>query len=238
MGPEEDFLRFRHSVYMTLTFIAVLWFVHSLLFALEIDQRQFGILPRTLNGAIGIVTSPLVHGNLEHLIGNSIPLLALGVGLFYFYRKVALRVFIIIYSLTGLLVWVLARSSSHIGASGIVYGIIGFMLFSGIFRRDMRSIAISLVVIFLYGGMAAGLIPLESQISYESHWLGFVWGIACALLYRKTDMQLEVEGQVSDDQPSEDWNHTGTDYFQYTYTYRQLQQEDKEENKGNNTPES
>ena len=220
MGPKEDFLRFRYSVYMTMTFVAILWFVHSLLFALEVDQRQFGILPRTLHGAIGIVTSPLVHGDLNHLMGNTIPLLALGIGLFYFYRHVALRVFFIIYALTGIFVWLLARSSSHIGASGIVYGIISFLLFSGLFRRDMRSVAISLIVIFLYGGMAAGLIPLERDISYESHWLGFGLGFVCALFYRKTDMALGETSPMPEDQDIEGFSHTGSQEYNYFYEYK------------------
>lgn len=220
MQPQEEYDRFRYGVISTLLFIGLLWFIHALVFALEIEQSAYGIQPRTLRGALGILTSPLMHADYNHLIGNSIPLIALGLGLFYFYRSIAHRVFIIIYLLTGCWVWLMARSSSHIGASGLVYGMVSFMLFSGIFRRDMRSVAISLVVILLYGGMAEGLVPNKPGISWESHLLGAIAGLGCAFIYRLVPMGFDSSQAKRETENPPNLTHTGGDTFTYHYEFK------------------
>lgn len=170
-----------------LLFPIVLWVIHTLSVLINVNLSSFGIYPRHLKGLLGIIASPLIHANYSHLIYNTAPLMFLGVGIFYFYPKVAYKSFFIIYFGTGILVWLFAREAYHIGASGIIYGFISFLFFSGLFRKDSRSIALALVVIFLYGGLIWGVLPGKQSISWESHLFGAIVGIFPAFIYRKVD---------------------------------------------------
>jgi membrane associated rhomboid family serine protease len=144
----------------------------------------FGIYPRSLHGIIGILTSAFIHGDWFHLLSNSVPFAVLGGGIIFFYPTIAKRVFLNIYLLTGMSVWLFARSSFHIAASGLVYGFAGFLFFSGLFRRDLRSLVIATAVAFLYGGLVTGLVPVHTGISFESHLFGALAGIICAFAYK------------------------------------------------------
>ncbi len=170
-----------------LLFPVVIWIVHLLSLLLNEDLSKLGLLPRNLIGLLGIFTSPLIHADFSHLISNTIPLIILGWIIFSFYPKVAYILFLFIYFFTGLLVWIFARQVFHIGASGIVYGFVSFLFFSGIFRRDNTSIALALVITFLYGGLVWGMIPGWKGISWESHLFGAITGLAAAYLFRKID---------------------------------------------------
>lgn len=181
--------KFRNSVFFIVSFTILLWLVKALEWAVALDFGFLGILPRTLSGTMGIITAPLVHGDVLHLISNTFPLLLLGVSVFYFYNRIALEVFAWIYFMSGFWVWMAARDAYHIGASGIVYGLVAFLFFSGLFRRDTKSLSISLVVIFLYGGMLQGLFPTNDRISWESHLLGALAGAFCAFFYREVKLQ-------------------------------------------------
>jgi len=170
-----------------LLFSVVLWVVHLLSLLFSEDLSKLGLLPRNLVGLLGILTSPLIHADFSHLISNTIPLIILGWIIFYFHPKVSYILFIFIYLVTGLLVWIFARQVYHIGASGIVYGFVSFLFFSGIFRRDNTSIALALVITFLYGGLVWGMIPGWKGISWESHLFGAITGFVAAYLFRKID---------------------------------------------------
>lgn len=153
-----------------------MWLVFSIQFFLGFDFSRFGILPRTAWGLIGILTAPLIHGNSVHIISNTVPLLFLGWTLFFFYENIAKKVFVICYFLTNLIVWIFARPSLHIGASGIVYGIAFFLISYGFFKKDFKSLIISAIIIFFYGGMVYGLFPNQPGISWESHLIGAIVG--------------------------------------------------------------
>jgi membrane associated rhomboid family serine protease len=170
-----------------LLFPVVLWAVHLISLLFNDDLSKLGLLPRNFLGLLGILTSPLIHADFSHLISNTIPLFVLGYIIFYFYPKVSYMLFIFIYLVTGLLVWIFARQVFHIGASGIVYGFVSFLFFSGIFRRDNTSIALALVITFLYGGLVWGMIPGWKGISWESHLFGAITGLIAAYLFRKID---------------------------------------------------
>lgn len=185
---QTDLFKFRTSIIYTMTFVGILWLVRIVESLLSFDLGVLGIHPRSLAGTVGIITGPLVHGDFQHLMSNSLPLIFLGIGVFYFYNKIAVEVFLGIYFFTSFWVWMVARDAYHIGASGIVYGLASFLLFSGFFRKDSKSIAISLIVIFLYGGMAFGLFPLNEGISWESHLLGALSGLIAAFLYRRHEL--------------------------------------------------
>lgn len=175
------------KLFIPLSFPLLLWIIHLITFSFDIYPFKLGILPRNLNGLVGILSSPLIHGSFSHLISNTAPLMLMGVGIFYFYPKVAYKVFTIIYLGTGVLVWLFAREVYHIGASGIIYGFVSFLFFSGVFRKDNRSIALALVVILFYGGLIWGVLPVEQGVSWESHLFGAIVGIIAAFIYRKVD---------------------------------------------------
>jgi len=185
----EDNRVLQRSILFAIGFALLLWLVRAIEWGIPIDLGVFGIFPRSLPGMIGIITGPLVHGTFLHLLSNTFPLIFLLIATFYFYDKIALEVFLWIYLITGFWVWVAARQAYHIGASGIVYGLAAFLLFSGLFRKDVRSIAVAVVIAFLYNGMLQGLLPNSGQqnVSWESHLLGAAAGIFCAFYFRTSD---------------------------------------------------
>lgn len=181
-----------------------LWLIHLVSYLFNYYPYNLGILPRNISGLIGIVTAPLIHGSFSHLLSNTSSLIVLGFGVFYFYPKVAYKVFLFIYLATGILVWIFAREVYHIGASGVIYGFVSFLFFSGIFRRDNRSISLSLLVVFLYGGMIWGVFPGMEGISWESHLLGGMAGLIAAFIFRKIDLikKYDWEDEESDIPPN------------------------------------
>lgn len=166
-------------------FLFLLWFFKFIEFGLETDLSFLGIYPLKLHGLKGIITAPLVHADLKHLFDNSIPVFFLSLALFYFYREVSYQVFFLAYLSTGLFVWLVGREAYHIGASGIIYSLAAFLFVSGILRKNRNLLAISLLVTFLYGSMIWGLLPYDYKISWESHLMGAITGVALAFIYRK-----------------------------------------------------
>jgi membrane associated rhomboid family serine protease len=162
--------------------IFLMWaaFFIERLFGLPLSY--FGIIPRDGMGLIGIFTAPMLHGNLDHLLSNTIPLFFLGTVLFFFYERIGATVFFRSYFWTNVMVWLFGRhASSHIGASGVVYGLAFFLIFFGIFRRDFTSMLISIVVIMLYGGVIYGVLPTDPRVSWESHFAGALVGVYTAI---------------------------------------------------------
>lgn len=168
---------------------ASLWVVHLLMWYLDVDKADWGLLPRSLPGLRGILTSPFVHEDLSHLFSNSGPIFFFLAGILYFYREAALRAVLWTFAMTGIWVWVAARGVPTIGASGLVYGFGAFLFFSGVFRRDARSMALSLVIAFFYGGMVWGVLPGEQGVSWESHLFGAIAGVVTAFFYRKVGVE-------------------------------------------------
>ena len=188
-------------------FVFLMWLVKIIEVLFDIDLSRFGIYPLTVQGLPGILFSPFIHADFTHLFSNSIPLFLLSLALFYFYSEVALKVFIWTYFLTGLLVWFAGREAWHIGASGIVYGLASFLFFSGIIRRYFRLIALSLLIVFLYGSMIWGLFPgVYKNVSWESHMLGFISGVVLAVWYRKQGPQRPVYEWLDEEEPEMDEN--------------------------------
>lgn len=172
------------SIRLPAYLIAFLWLIHGLQVLLGFDFGYYGVYPRTVFGLRGILFSPLIHGDWGHLLANTPPLFAMSAIILFFYRKVAIPSFILIYFLSGLAVWGFGRQVFHIGASGVVYGLVAFVFFSGIFRRNLKSIVLALIVLMYYGSMFLGVLPGREGVSWESHLLGAVVGIVIAFLYR------------------------------------------------------
>jgi membrane associated rhomboid family serine protease len=183
------------------TFIFLMWLVKIIEILFEVDLSRFGIYPLNVKGLPGIVFSPFIHADFKHLFSNSLPLFFLSVALFYFYSEVALKVFIQTFFLTGFLVWIAGREVWHIGASGLVYGLASFLFFSGILRRYFRLIALSLLIVFLYGSMVWGMFPdIYKDVSWESHMLGFFFGVLLSVWYRKKGPQEPVYPWMTDEE--------------------------------------
>ena len=186
-------------------FISLMWLVKIIEVLFEIDFSGFGIYPLTARGLPGIIFSPFIHADFHHLFNNTLPLFFLSVALFYFYSEVALRVFIMTYFLTGFLVWIAGRDAWHIGASGLVYGMASFLFFSGIIRKYFRLIALSLLIVFLYGSMVWGIFPgIYKNVSWESHMLGFFSGIVLSIWFRKEGPQPPVYEWMEDEEKEEE----------------------------------
>ncbi len=163
--------------------VFLMWAVFYLEYVLGWPLAHYGIIPRTLQGLIGIFTAPLIHGDVLHLISNTIPMLFLGSILFFIYGKIGGQVFFRAYFWTNILVWIFAFPGIHIGASGVVYALAFFLIFFGLFKRDFVSLIISIIVILVYGGIFFGLFPGDPRISFESHLAGALVGIVSAFTF-------------------------------------------------------
>jgi membrane associated rhomboid family serine protease len=187
-------------------FVLLLWLIKIYEIIFTLDLSKFGIQPRTTGGLIGILVSPLIHGNLAHLFSNTMPLLILGIMVFYFYRKIAFEIFFWIYIMTGSWVWISAGSDSyHIGASGLVYGFVSFLFFSGVFRKNTRSIALAVLVTLVYGGLIGGVLPSQPGVSWQSHLFGALSGAICSYIYRHTDATSKYYWERKEKEGNEDF---------------------------------
>lgn len=184
---EKEKPKFRISLFISLSFVVLLWMVKIFEEYTHTDLVTLGVYPRKLSGLAGILTAPLVHADFSHLASNSITLLVLMIFLFYAYTNSSFKVFFSVYFLSNVLVWIFARDAYHIGASGIIYGLVTFMFFVGVFRKDSKSVGLSLLVTFMYGGLVWGVLPTDPAISYEAHLAGAVVGILAAVVFRKSD---------------------------------------------------
>ena len=195
-----------------LALLALMWLISILSLAGIVNPATWGVVPRTISGLWGVLTAPLVHANLGHLFANSFSFFILLSLIFFFYRKSAWEVLFGGWILTGLWVWIGARSSSHIGASGLIYCFAFFIFFSGIFRKEIGSLALGLIVVFLYGGMVWGLLPVQPGVSWESHLFGGAAGALLAWLLKergknpKKKYSWENEPDESPDDDKAVWN--------------------------------
>lgn len=185
---------------LVLGYVIVMWSVFVFDQLLDLGLIRYGLRPREAVGLLGLVTTPLLHYNLAHIGSNTLPLLVGGTMLLFLYPNAALRVVPALFFGTSLLAWLFARSSVHIGASGLIYGVLAFVFVSGVIRRDFRSIAAALLVWFLYGSMLWGVLPLGPNMSWELHASGLVLGAAAALAFRHWD-QPPMKRYAWEDEP-------------------------------------
>ena len=179
--------RLKHSLLVVVAFIALLWAIEFMDRSLGLGLYRLGVYPGEQQGLWGILCAPLIHGSWGHLASNSIALLLLGVALLYGYPRAARPVLALVYIGSGIGVWLFARHSYHLGASGLTHGMMFFIFTTGILRGDRLSIALSMIVFFLYGGMVWSIFPQEPGVSYESHFFGALSGIVAAFLFRDRD---------------------------------------------------
>jgi membrane associated rhomboid family serine protease len=184
---EEDIRRLRRAFVLGATFVAVLWAIKLVQLAFGLDLTTYGIYPRRSMGVPGILLAPLVHASLAHLLANTAPALVLGTAILYGYPRAARWVLPVLYFGSGLCVWVFGRPGYHIGASGLIFGLMFFIFTIGVLRWDRRAIALSLAVFLLYGGMIWGVLPSDPKVSFEYHFFGALLGILLAIPTRRLD---------------------------------------------------
>lgn len=187
-------------------FLLSIWIVYWWEVSFSNSLNEFGVYPREVSGLIGILMSPLVHSNLEHLYHNSAPLVVLSASLFYFYKPISWRVFVLGYLGSGMLLWLIGRPSYHIGASGIIYFLFGFLFFKGLISRYFRLIALSLAVVFLYGSLVWGIFPTQENVSWEGHLAGLIVGFILALVYKNftiLSVYDKLKHPIIEDQPDD-----------------------------------
>ena len=189
--------------------LIIIWSVKIFEIVFDYDFTEYGVLPRKFNGLIGILFSPLIHSDVNHLLSNSLPVIILCLLIFNFYSQIAKKIFIYLYFISGLWLWCIGRESFHIGASGLIYAMASFLFFSGILRKNSQLSAVALLVIFIYGGLFWGLFPIHKNVSWEGHLTGFIAGILVSFIFRKDgpkrkkyNWEIEEDLEVNDNEPN------------------------------------
>ena len=206
MEDNTEKKKFTASLFVPASFVVLMWIVKLMELAFGVDLGVYGLRPHMLKGLYGIITMPFLHGSWEHLMTNSIPVLVLGTALYYCYRDIATKVFALSFVISGLLTWCIASRGVHVGASALIYALNLFLITSGLIRRNAKLIAISLIMVFLYGSFIWGMIPVFAKpmnISWEGHLAGFITGVFLAFVYRHQGPQKE-EFKWEDEDESED----------------------------------
>lgn len=192
-------------VWVPLAFALFIWLVFWFELRFGYNFTPFGVLPRNPKGLIGVIFSPFIHSTLSHLWHNTIPAVVLTGGLFYFYRGVAWKVLGILVLGAGVGTWLIGREAYHIGASGVIYGLASFLFFKGIWSKNFRLTAFSLIVVFLYGSLIWGTLPLQEGMSWEGHLSGFITGTVLAFVIRsKIAKPTKYAWEDQDYNPEED----------------------------------
>ena len=196
--------RLARSALITCSVIFIFCMIEILDRFLQLDLYRFGIYPGRVHELPNLLSAPLIHGSWGHLLSNSFTLLVLLTLLLYAYPRSALAVLALIYLGSGAGVWLFGRESYHFGASGITHGLMFYIFTSGILRRDRLSIALSMIVFFLYGSMIWSIFPQEPGVSFESHFFGAAAGVLGAFLFSRRDPMPEEKHYEWEDEDREE----------------------------------
>ena len=204
----DNHFKYSNSVIgLPLFFVWFLWFIYWIEIKFDFDFVENGIFPRTFYGFQGVIFSPFIHADIEHLYNNSIPLLVLLAAFRYFYAKQSMAVIGYGILLSGLITWVIGRSNYHIGASSLIYVLVSFIFFKGIQTKYYRLVALSLAVVIVYGGMVWYIFPkVEDTISWEGHLAGLITGFILSLKYKTPEYKkiIKYDWEHPDFNPHED----------------------------------
>ncbi|GEM_PF-58874 len=179
-----DQQRLYFSLWFTMLFLISIWGVFFIDKAFDLNLTYYGNRPRELRGLNGIFTYPFLHGGWSHIWNNSASFFVLNSLLFYFYRSLAIRVWSIMFISSGILLWLFGGTGNHIGASGMIYGLASFLFISGLVRKNLLLLRVTLLVVFLYGGMVWLMLPIKEHVSWEGHLSGAVCGAFLAFFFR------------------------------------------------------
>ena len=174
--------------------IAILWLVYFLNLVLVVDLRVYGLKPRQIDGLWGILAAPFLHVDIQHLSANTgVLFILLAVSLSYS-RAQTLKALLTIMLLGGGMVWLLGMGGTiHIGASGIIFGLIGYLMCLGVFRRDWKALIISIVITVVYGGALHSLLIYMPGISWTGHLFGFISGVLAAWVTRSIGNRKKID---------------------------------------------
>lgn len=203
-GSVQTRANFGQAVKLALAFVIALWVIQGLNATLDLELQRFGVAPREWAGLPGILVAPLLHGGFGHLIANSLPLLVVGTAMLHLYPDSASKVLPAVYLGPGIAVWLFARGGVHVGASGLIYGLAAYVFVAGVIRRDRRAIAASLLVAFIYGSLAWGVLPIRPGVSWETHLAAALIGIVLAVALRRLDIPPHKRYSWEDEQEEQD----------------------------------
>jgi len=195
------------AIICPLAFVVLLWAIYFIGNASEFNMALLGIHPLDFKSLTGILTSPLIHADFEHLSSNSISFFVIGFGFCFLYRRKSIPIFLFIYFTSGLWGWFFARGGFHIGASGLVYGMFFFLVTSAIIKREKRTMAFAMLITFLYGAIVWGFFPVffpHKNISWEIHTTGTIAGIVAAFYFRKDGPQKEIPQEEEEEENEAD----------------------------------
>lgn len=174
------------SLLIPVFFIFILYMIKIMEVGMDWDFTRLGVYPMEKKGVFGIFAHPLVHSSFKHLFANTIPLLFLSWCLFYFYKDLSALIFFFIWIMGGILTFIIGKPGWHVGASGLIYGLAFYLFFSGLIRKHIPLIAISMLVTFLYGGLVWNMLPFfaNESTSWEGHLSGATAGTIAAIIFR------------------------------------------------------
>ncbi|GGW23883.1 rhomboid family intramembrane serine protease [Arenibacter certesii] len=251
---ENTYFKFSNSVIVVPLFtVLAIWTVFFIELKFQVNLNHYGIYPRSFTGLRGIVLSPFLHGSVDHLYNNTIPIAILTAALVYFYRGIAYKVLLIGVLLSGLITWLIGRPSYHIGISGLIYVLATFIFFKGVLSKHYRLVALSLIVVFIYGSMLWYIFPVKEGISWEGHLGGFSTGLLLALTLRtslpkpkKYDWEREDYNEEDDDflkhfdengnfiESRNEEPNQGLDQPRVIYHYKKIEKEDLKDGEAQN----
>ncbi|MFN0031240.1 MAG: rhomboid family intramembrane serine protease [Flavobacteriales bacterium] len=193
------------AILVSIFFMFICWIVFAFEHLLSYNLSSHGLRPRTVEGLAGIFSMHFLHGDFKHISHNTLGFLVLNTFLFYFYRDIAWKVFFYIFLFGPIMLWLVGRSSNHIGASLLIYGLFAFITVSGFIRKNPPLLRAAFVIIIYYGSLVWYLLPIEPRISFEGHISGFIAGLVCAIAFRKQGpqrklYQYETEPELPDDE--------------------------------------
>lgn len=191
---KNTFKRMIVATVIPLFLIFILYMIKILEIGMDWDFTRMGVYPLQQKGVFGIFAHPLIHSGFRHLFANTIPLFFLSWCLFFFYKGIAPFIFFSLWIGCGLLTFLIGKPGWHIGASGMIYGLAFFLFFSGLLRKHIPLIAISLLVTFIYGGLVWNMFPFfaKASTSWEGHLSGAIAGLLCAVAFQKYGPQKPV----------------------------------------------
>ncbi len=206
--PFESHLR--NAIPPALVALLIMWLIYWADFLFIYDFHRLGVVPKQVSGLKGILFMPWIHAHsdVKHILNNSVPAFLLMTLLFYSYKEIALKVFLLSWFLTGLFLWVFGANNGahHIGMSGVIYSLAAFLFTSGVLRKYLPLQALALFIVFLYGSMIWGIFPTKERISWEGHLSGMIIGVFLAFYYRKLGpqrpkYQYEIEKELGIEPP-------------------------------------
>ncbi len=217
---KKEILRIVIAAVIPLFIIFILYALKILEVGMDWDFTRMGIYPRTQRGFFGIFAHTLIHSSFRHLLANTLPLFFLSWCLFFFYKEIAPYIFFTLWVVGGIITFIIGKPGWHVGASGLIYGLAFFLFFSGIVRKHIPLIAISLLITFIYGGLIWNMFPFfaKSTTSWEGHLSGAIIGIIAALLFKNYGPQKPNPFKEEEEETPEDGISSTSDFSEEIHT--------------------